>query len=446
MRRRVVIMGAGGRDFHNFNILFKDNPDYEVVAFTATQIPGIENRIYPSDLAGSLYPNGIPILPEDKLPDIIKEYKVDEVVFSYSDVSYIYVMQKASLVLSLGADFRLIGLESMIESKKPVISVCAVRTGSGKSQTTRYVVKVLREMGLKTIVVRHPMPYGNLNSQKIQRFETLEDLDRYQCTIEEREEYEPHIRQGAIVYSGVDYNEVLKEVEKYADVIVWDGGNNDFPFFKPSLSIVVADPHRPGHEITYYPGEVNVYMADIFVINKVDTANIKDIKIVEENLRVRNKIAKIVYASSPVVAERDEEIKGKKVLVVEDGPTVTHGEMPYGAGFLYAKKMGAEIVDPRPFALGSIAKAYEKYPHLEKVLPALGYNNEQLKELEATINRIPVDYVIIGTPIDLRAVIKFSQKSLRVYYEFKDESIPTLKELIIEWWNKISKKIRNYGG
>ena len=435
MRRRVLIMGAGGRDFHNFNVLFKDNPNYEVVAFTATQIPGIENRTFPPELAGNLYPKGIPIYPEEKLSELIKEYKVDEVIFSYTDVPYTYVMQKASLVLSLGADFRLVGAETMLKSSKPVISVCAVRTGSGKSQTTRYIVKVLREIGLNTIVVRHPMPYGNLREQKVQRFSSFEDLTRYNCTIEEREEYEPHLREGAILYAGVDYKEILKEVEKEADIIVWDGGNNDFPFFKPDLSITVVDPLRSGHEITYFSGEVNLYMADIIVINKIDTSSKENIQKVLENIKSRNPKAEIIFASSPIIPEKEEDIKGKKVLVIEDGPTVTHGEMPFGAGYLYAKRNEAVIIDPRPYAVGSIKKAYEKYSHLENVLPALGYSKEQLKELEETITKIDCDYVIIGTPIDLRGIINFPQKSIKIYYEYKDESSPTLKELVREWWN-----------
>jgi len=435
MRRRVLIMGAGGRDFHNFNVLFKDNPNYEVVAFTATQIPGIENRTFPPELAGNLYPKGIPIYPEEKLSELIKEYKVDEVIFSYTDVPYTYVMQKASLVLSLGADFRLVGAETMLKSSKPVISVCAVRTGSGKSQTTRYIVKVLREIGLNTIVVRHPMPYGNLREQKVQRFSSFEDLTRYNCTIEEREEYEPHLREGAILYAGVDYKEILKEVEKEADIIVWDGGNNDFPFFKPDLSITVVDPLRSGHEITYFSGEVNLYMADIIVINKIDTSSKENIQKVLENIKSRNPKGDIVFASSPIIPEKEVDIKGKKVLVIEDGPTVTHGEMSFGAGYLYAKRNGAEIIDPRPYAIGSIKKAYDKYSHLENVLPALGYSKEQLKELEETINKIDCDYVIIGTPIDLRKIINFPQKSIKIYYEYKDESTPTLKELIRKWWN-----------
>lgn len=437
MRRKVIIMGAGGRDFHNFNVLFKDNPLYEVIAFTASQIPGIENRVYPPELAGNLYPNGIPILSEEDLPELIREYKGDEVVFAYSDVSYLYVMQKASLVLSLGADFKLIGTETMLKGDKPVVSVCAVRTGAGKSQTTRYVVRVLRAMELKTIVVRHPMPYGNLKNQRIQRFENFRDLTIHNCTIEEREEYEPLLREGAIVYAGIDYKEILKEVSKEADIIVWDGGNNDFPFFKPDLFITVVDPYRAGHEISYFPGEVNIYLADIIVINKVDTAPKENIDRIIENIKERNKKAKIVYASSPIKADMEEDLKGKRVLVIEDGPTVTHGEMPFGAGYIYAKNMQAEIIDPRPFAIGSIKLAYKKYPHLERVLPALGYNKEQLNELEETIKKIPCDYILIGTPIDLRSIIKFPQRAFRVYYEYKDEGSPTLKELIENWIKKV---------
>lgn len=439
MRKRVIIMGAGGRDFHNFNVLFKNNPNYEVVAFTATQIPGIENRVYPKELAGDLYPNGIPIFSEERLSELIEEYGVDEIIFSYSDVSYNYVMQKASMILSLGADFKLLGIETMLESTKPVIAICAVRTGSGKSQTTRYVVRLLRGMGLKTVVVRHPMPYGDLLRQKIQRFEKIEDLDTYECTIEEREEYEPHLRQGAVVYAGVDYEEILKEAEKEADVIVWDGGNNDFPFYKPNLYITVVDPYRAGHEISYYPGEVNLILADIVVVNKVDTAPKEKVEEVVENIRKKNKKCKIVYAKSPIKAEKEEEIKNKRVLVVEDGPTVTHGEMPFGAGYLFAKERGAIIVDPREYAVGSIKEAYEKYPHLKDVLPALGYNKEQLRELEETIDRADCEYVIIGTPVDLRRVIEIRKKVIRVFYEYEDYEERALEKLIESWVKERTK-------
>jgi len=431
-------MGAGGRDFHNFNVIFKDNPQYKVVAFTATQIPGIENRIYPKDLAGDLYPDGIPIFPEEELPELIKRYEVDEVVFSYSDVSYNYVMQRASLVLSLGVDFRLLGTETMLKSKKPVVAICAVRTGSGKSQTTRYVVRVLRDMGLKTVVVRHPMPYGDFLRQKVQRFEKMEDLDTHECTIEEREEYEPHIRQKAIVYAGVDYKEILKEAESEADVIVWDGGNNDFPFYRPDLYITVVDPYRSGHELSYYPGEINLILANVVVVNKVDTAPKNKVQEVVENVRKRNKKCQIIYAKSPIRAEKEEDIKGKKVLVVEDGPTVTHGEMPFGAGYIFAREKGAIIVNPRDYAVGSIKEAYEKYTHLREVLPALGYSKEQLKELEETINKFDGEYVIIGTPIDLRRVINIKKKTIRIFYEYEDYGEKTLKDLIKEWWNNLS--------
>lgn len=437
--KKVLIMGAGGRDFHNFNVIFKDNPQYKVVAFTATQIPGIENRVYPKDLAGDLYPDGIPIFPEEELPELIKKYEVDEVVFSYSDVSYNYVMQRASLVLSLGADFKLLGIETMLDSKKPVVAICAVRTGSGKSQTTRYVVRVLREIGLKTVVVRHPMPYGELLRQKVQRFEKMEDLDTHECTIEEREEYEPHIREGAVVYAGVDYKEILKEAEKEADVIVWDGGNNDFPFYKPNLYITVVDPYRSGHELSYYPGEINLILANIVVVNKVDTVPRDKVEEVVENVRRRNKNCQIIYAKSPIRAEKEEDIKGKRVLVVEDGPTVTHGEMPFGAGYIFAKEREAVIVDPRDYAVGSIRKAYEKYTHLREVLPALGYSKEQLKELEETINKFDGEYVLIGTPVDLRRVIDVKKKTIRIFYEYEDYGDEiTLKDLIKEWWRKLS--------
>jgi len=370
------------------------------------------------------------------LEETIKEYNVDEVIFSYSDVSHEYVMQRASLVLSLSADFKILGTETMLKSEKPVIAICAVRTGSGKSQTSRYVVKTLRERGFKVVVVRHPMPYGDLLKQRIQRFEKLEDLDKYECTIEEREEYEPHLKEGAILYAGVDYKEILKEIEKEADIIVWDGGNNDFPFYKPDLFITVVDPYRVGHELSYFPGEINVYLADIIVINKVDTAPSENINRVMENVRKRNKKAKIVLAKSPIISEKEEDIKGKRVLVIEDGPTVTHGEMPFGAGYLFAKERGAILVDPRPYAVGSIKEAYEKYKHIDKVLPALGYSKEQLKELEETINNVDCDYVIIGTPVDLRSVINIRHKTIRIYYHYEDAGIPTLKELIMDFVSK----------
>jgi len=385
-RRRVIIMGAAGRDFHNFNVYFRNNPNYEVVAFTATQIPNIEGRKYPPELAGELYPEGIPIYPESQLEELIRKYDVDEVILAYSDLSYDYVMDRASRALAAGADFRLMGPKStMLKSSKPVISICAVRTGCGKSQTTRRVVDILRKHGLKVVVVRHPMPYGNLVEQRVQRFASFEDLDKYKCTIEEREEYEPHLRRGVVVYAGVDYEAILREAEKEADVIVWDGGNNDFPFFKPDLHIVVTDPHRAGHEVSYYPGSTNLRMADVVVINKEETAHPENIEKVRENIIRVNPKAIIIDAASPIFVENGEIIRGKKVLVIEDGPTVTHGEMPYGAGYVAARKYGAaEIIDPRPYAVRSIKKTFEEYPHLRNVLPAMGYYGDQIKDLEET--------------------------------------------------------------
>ncbi len=434
MRKRVILMGAAGRDFHNFNRYFKDNADFEVVAFTATQIPAIEGRRYPAELAGKLYPDGIPIEPEEYLAQLIREKAVDLVVFAYSDVSHQYVMERASLVLATGADFMLLGPNStMLESQKPVISITAVRTGSGKSQTTRRVTDILRKQGKRVVVVRHPMPYGNLVEQAFQRFACLEDLDRYKCTIEEREEYEPHIVRGNIVYAGVDYEKILREAEKEADVIVWDGGNNDFPFYKPVLSIVVADPHRAGHELTYYPGHVNIKMADVVIINKVDTAPRSQIDAVRENIRRANSKAAIIEAASPIFVVNPDAIKDKRVLVIEDVPTLTHGEMAYGAGMIAAQKYGAkEIIDPRPFAVNSIIATFQKYPHIEKILPAMGYGEQQIKDLEATIKRANCDAVIVATPIDLRRLIEFEVPTVRVTYELQELGQPTLEDFLIK--------------
>ncbi len=431
-RKRVIIMGAAGRDFHNFNVYFRNNPNYEVVAFTATQIPNIEGRKYPPELAGELYPEGIPIYPEDQLEELIKKYDVDEVILAYSDLSYNYVMDRASRVLAAGADFKLMGPKStMLKSSKPVIAVCAVRTGCGKSQTTRRVVSLLLKHGMKVVVVRHPMPYGDLAKQEVQRFETFEDLDKHNCTIEEREEYEPHLERGVIVYAGVDYEAILREAEKEADVIVWDGGNNDFPFFKPDLLIVVTDPHRAGHEVSYYPGSTNLRMADVVVINKEETAEPEKVQIVRENILRVNPRATIIDAASPIFVKNPEMIKGKRVLVIEDGPTVTHGEMPYGAGYVAAQKFGArEIIDPRPYAVGSIKEAFEKYPHLSKVLPAIGYYGQQIKDLEATINNTPADVVVSATPIDLTRLIKPNKPVVRVKYELQEIGMPTLEDVI----------------
>ena len=431
-KKRVIIMGAAGRDFHNFNVYFRGNDEYEVVAFTATQIPGIESRTYPPELAGPNYPNGIPIYPEEELPNLIKKFNVDEVVFAYSDVSHEYVMHRASIALAAGADFRLMGPSTtMLKAKVPVVSICAVRTGCGKSQTSRKVAKILRSNGYRVIVVRHPMPYGDLRKQVCQRFATFEDLDKYECTIEEREEYEPHIRNGVIVYAGVDYEKILREAEREADVIVWDGGNNDLPFYKPDLHIVVADPHRPGHELKYYPGEANLRMADVVVINKVDTAEPENIEKVENNVREVNPKAIIVKAASPMTVDNPELIKGKRALVIEDGPTLTHGEMPYGIATIAAKKLGAsEIVDPRPYAVGSIVDAYKKYKHLGTILPALGYGERQIRELEETINAAPCDVVVVGTPIDLRRIVKINKPAVYVRYELQEVGSPNLEEIL----------------
>ena len=436
MRKKVIIMGAAGRDFHNFNVYFRDNEDYEVVAFTATQIPDIEGRVYPPELAGKLYPEGIPIEPEEKLVELIKRHNVDEVVLSYSDLSFQYVMEKASLVLSVGADFRLLGPKStMIGSKKPVIAIGAIRTGCGKSQTTRRVLDILRSKGLKVISVRHPMPYGNLVEQKVQRFASYEDLDKHKCTIEEREEYEPHIDRKSVVYAGVDYGEILKAVESEdPDVILWEGGNNDFPFYKPDLFIVVVDPHRPGHETTYYPGMTNLLLADVIVINKEETANLEGIETVRKNIEKWNPSAIVIDASSPIFVDDPEKIKGKRVLVVEDGPTLTHGEMSYGAGYVAAKKFGAsEIIDPRPFAVGSIVETYKKYTHIGSILPAMGYGEKQIKELEETINRSDAELVIIGTPIDLGRVTKLNKPYVRVRYELQEIGKPDLEDVLSEF-------------
>ena len=427
-------MGAAGRDFHNFNVYFRENNEYEVVAFTATQIPGIEGRTYPPELAGPNYPNGIPIYPEEELPELIRKYNVDEVVFAYSDVSHEYVMHRASIALAAGADFRLMGPSTtMLKAKVPVVSVCAVRTGCGKSQTSRKVAKILKANGYRVVVIRHPMPYGDLRKQICQRFATFEDLDKYECTIEEREEYEPHLRNGIIVYAGVDYEKILREAENEADIIVWDGGNNDLPFYKPDLHIVVTDPHRPGHELKYHPGEANLRMADVVVINKVDTAKPENIEAVEKNIRDVNPRAIIVKAASPMTVENPELIKGKRVLVIEDDPTLTHGEMPYGIGAIAAEKLGAsEIIDPRPYAVGSITDAYKKYTHLGPILPALGYGEHQIRELEETINKAPCEVVVVGTPIDLRKLIKINKPAVYVRYELQEVGSPNLKEILEE--------------
>src|SRR5512139_2971380 len=431
---KTLIMGAAGRDFHNFNTFFRGNGDYQVVAFTATQIPDIEGRLYPKELAGDLYPAGIPIYAEEELPRLIKDLQADQVVFSYSDVPHEYVMHRASLVLACGADFHLMGTKNtQVASTKPVVSVCAVRTGSGKSQTTRRVSLILREMGYKVAAIRHPMPYGNLVAQEVQRFADYDDLDEHQTTIEEREEYEPHIDNGVIVYAGVDYEKILRAAEKEVDIILWDGGNNDFPFYVSDLQIVVADPHRPGHESSYYPGETNVRLADVFVINKVDTADAENVIKVRESLRRLNPKAIQIEAASPLFVDDPEAIRGKRVLVVEDGPTLTHGEMAYGAGYVAARRFGAkEIVDPRPFAVKSIAATYQKYPRTGPILPAMGYGDAQMKDLEETINRSDVDLVVVGTPIDLTRVIKLTKPYQRVRYELQEIGQPTLQDILMK--------------
>ena len=438
---KVIIMGAAGRDFHNFNVYFRNNDAYEVVAFTATQIPGIAERGYPPELAGANYPNGIPIYPEEELPNLIKQHDVDQVVFAYSDVPHEYVMHKASMVLANGADFRLMGPKTtMLKAEVPLVSVCAVRTGSGKSQTSRQVAKILKNKGLRVVAIRHPMPYGDLRKQIWQRFATYEDLDKYECTIEEREEYEPHIDNGIIVYAGVDYEKILREAEKEADVIVWDGGNNDLSFYKSDLHIVVADPHRAGNELTYYPGETNLRMANVVIINKVDTADPKNVEKVKENIKKVNPKARVLEAASPVTVDKPELIKGNRVLVIEDGPTLTHGNMPYGAGAVIAKKLGAmEMVDPRPYAVGSIKQTYEKYTHLSTILPAVGYGDKQIAELKATIDRTPCDAVVIGTPIDLRRVMTIDKPTVRAKYELKVLGPVTLEEILEEFLQKSGK-------
>ena len=432
-RKKVIIMGAAGRDFHNFNVFFRNNPDFEVVCFTATQIPSIENRIYPPELSGELYPNGIPIYPEDDLPDLIKKHDVDLVVLAYSDISYEYVMRRSAIVNSLGADFMLLGPKStMLRSEKPVIAVTAVRTGCGKSQISRKIFEILSRKGIKPVSIRHPMPYDtDLAKQVVQRFSSYEDLDRYNCTIEEREEYEPYIDMGGVVYAGIDYERILKMAQKESDVIIWDGGNNDFPFIKPDLWITVVDPHRAGHEIRYYPGEVNFRSADVIIINKVNTAGKEDVEKVKENIREVNPDAKVIEAVSEIRVDNPDMIKDKRVLVIEDGPTVTHGEMNYGAGYFAAIKYGAkEIIDPRPFAVGSIQETFKRYPHLSKVLPAMGYGKRQIEELEQTINRCDADLIVSGTPIDLNRILDVDKPIVRVRYGVDSETEKKIDEVI----------------
>lgn len=436
--QRIIIMGAAGRDFHNYNVYFRGNQEYEVIAFTATQIPNIEGRVYPASLAGELYPEGIPIHPESELKELIEAHNIDQVVFAYSDISHEYVMHLASRVLAYGADFRLMGLRNtQIQSAKPVVSVCAARTGSGKSQTSRYVAGRLIEMGYRVAVIRHPMPYGDLESQAVQRFATYADLDKYDCTIEEREEYEPHIDRGVIVFAGVDYGRILEQAEMEVDIVLWDGGNNDLPFYKSDLHMVVLDPLRPGHEIRYHPGEANVIAADVLILNKIDSAAPQDVMQVRENVSAINPHATVIEAASPIFLDDPQAIRGKRVLVVEDGPTLTHGEMAYGAGWVTAKRFGAaEIIDPRPFATGSIAATYEKYPTTGDVLPAMGYSEKQMKELEKTINDSDAELVLIGTPIDLGKLLKLNKPAMRLRYELQVIGQPTLDAVLEERFGK----------
>ncbi|HEX9739472.1 MAG TPA: cyclic 2,3-diphosphoglycerate synthase [Ignavibacteriaceae bacterium] len=433
-KKNILIMGAAGRDFHNFNTVYRNNDDYIVVAFTATQIPNIEGRLYPPELAGKNYPDGIKIYEESKLPQLIKELKVDEVVFSYSDVPFNYVMTKASIVNSAGADFKLLDAnKTMIKSSKPVIAVLAVRTGSGKSQTSRKIVNILRDAGKKVVAVRHPMPYGDLVKQKVQRFGTYEDLKKHDCTIEEIEEYEPHVARGGVIYAGVDYEAILREAEKEAEIVLWDGGNNDTSFYKADLTFTVADPHRPGHEMTYYPGNTSLRMADVVVINKIDSADPENVQKVKKNIREVNPGAKIIEAESTVTAENPELIKGKRVLVIEDGPTLTHGEMKYGAGTIAAQRLGAsDIVDPRPYTVDSITETFKKYPDIGILLPAMGYGEKQMKDLEETINKTDCDSVVIGTPIDLGRLLKINKPSTRVKYDLTEIGNITLETVLME--------------
>jgi predicted GTPase len=430
--KKIIIMGAAGRDFHNFNVCFRNNENYNVVAFTAAQIPDIEGRKYPAELAGKLYPRGIPIYSESELTGLIKKHGIDDVVFAYSDVKHVTVMNRASQVMAAGANFVLLGpRDTMIPSRKPVLSVCAVRTGSGKSQTSRKAALILKKKGRRVAVIRHPMPYGNLVEQKVERFGTYEDLKKYKCTIEEREEYEPHIKEGIVVFAGVDYGAILAEAEKEADVILWDGGNNDFSFYKSDLEIVVADPHRAGHELLYHPGETNFRRADVIVINKMDTASRENVRIVLDNIQTYNPKAKVIKANSKITVPNGEQIRGRKVLVIEDGPTLTHGEMRFGAGIVAAEKYGAkEIIDPRPYAVGSIKETFKKYGHLDKVLPAMGYGDKQTRELNETINKVKCDLVVSATPIDLSRLIKTDKKLLVVSYELDEIGKPDLEEVL----------------
>jgi len=433
MTIKVVIMGAAGRDFHNFNVYFKNRTEYRVVAFTATQIPGIEGRYYPPSLAGPLYPDGIPILPESSLEDIVRKNDVDLVVLAYSDLTHEEVMHKASRVIACGADFMLLGPKStMLKSSKPVVAITATRTGAGKSTVSRYVINIIREAGKRVVVVRHPMPYGDLEKQAVQRFEKLEDLDRYNCTIEEREEYEPHIAIGVVVYSGVDYREILRRAEEDGDVIVWDGGNNDFPFIEPSVNIVVTDAQRPGQEVSSYPGEVNIRMADVVVINKSQDVPRENLEIIKQNIARINPNAKLMVTGSRIIGEGLDRVRGQRVLVVEDGPTVTHGGLSYGAGYVAAERYNAKIIDPRPYAVGIIKKLYEQYRHIGCVVPAFGYNSEQLRDLEETLRRAECEYVVSATPADLSRLVKIDKAIIKVRYELDDFGDSTVKDILRE--------------
>jgi len=430
--QRVLILGAAGRDFHNFNVCFRDRPDCEVVAFTAAQIPGIENRLYPPALSGARYPNGIPIYPEERLESLIRDERIDQVVFAYSDVSHLTVMHLASRVLASGADFRLIGPEqSFVDSSRPVISVCAVRTGCGKGAVVRRLAALLRHRGVRPVVVRHPMPYGDLAAQAVQRFAAVEDCDRQQCSVEEREEYEQHIRQGVVVYAGVDYERILRAAEKEADIILWDGGNNDWPFFRPDLEIVLLDPHRPGHELLYHPGETNLRRARVLVVNKLDSAPLAGVEQVLSNIAQVNPGATVIQARSSVSVDHPERIRGRRVLVIEDGPTLTHGEMGYGSGVIAARRYGAtEVVDPRPFAQGSLGETFMRHPWITSALPAMGYSAAQLRDLAATVAAVPCDTVIVATPVDLPRLIRISQPCCRVHYDLEEISHPDLAEVL----------------
>lgn len=440
-RKNIIIIGAAGRDFHNFNTYYRDNKDYNVVAFTAAQIPDIDGRRYPEDLAGSLYPKGIPIFSEADLPELIKKHKVDECVFSYSDVTYQKVMSVSAIVNAAGSDFVILGPAStMIESTKPVISVCATRTGCGKSQTSRRIIEILMSKGFKVVAVRHPMPYGNLSAQKVQRFADVKDLEKHNCTVEEMEEYEPHVVRGNIIYAGVDYEAILRAAENDpagCDIILWDGGNNDFPFYKTDLMITVADPHRAGHELRYYPGEVTLRLADVVVINKIDSADSGQVQMVRESITKVNPKAVVIDAASPIKVDNQSLIKGKKVLVVEDGPTLTHGEMKIGAGTVAARKFGAaELVDPRPFTVGKLSETFSLYPEIGTLLPAMGYGKQQLLDLEKTINNTKCDSVIIATPIDLNRIIEIKKPNTRVYYDLQEIGDPNLVQVLDEFLKK----------